>query len=549
MEIQIHCPCGSLLRVAGGGSRIVCPQCKRPHALPQVAARTEKAWLPVCASTGALVLVGVATLWALLSTFGTGAGGNGRGDGSDGTGVGRGTAVDGNGPGAGSGLADRMARRLGATGNDEGESSSSAANATADTGSKTIGKNPQEDSDATTAPAPNESEKPVPTTQKSVSLVSLSEDVVPDPAVEKPKDEETGKVVIAKGGDRLGRLERRGKAAAAGGRGAGGKDGPSKESEEAVELGLAWLAKVQADDGHWGDGAVFGSADSKTHATGVTGLATLAFLAAGYDHGPKSKYKETVAKALSYLKNRLGTDGKFEQQTFYEQGFAAMALCEAYGMSGDKSLKTPATKAIACIVQNMGAGGAGGFDGGYGYSGPGNDGHVTSAQVMALKAAALAEIEIPRKAVVLMKLKTYYDAAMNDDGTSNYGAGERAVRARRGNDAMPVRTALGLFCRMMLNVDRKDAKVAKIAKLLDGKGPDVNSCYHSYYGTYGMSQMGGEYWTNWNKRVRDPVIGLQIKTGNNAGSWQSQVVPTALYLMTLEVYYRYAVPGEPGAKH
>ena len=54
-----------------------------------------------------------------------------------------------------------------------------------------------------------------------------------------------------------------------------------------------------------------------------------------------------------------------------------------------------------------------------------------------------------------------------------------------------------------------------------------------------MFQMQGGYWERWNKRFRDAVVAMQIKDGNDAGSWNHSVLQTSMYLMSLEVYYRF----------
>ena len=72
--------------------------------------------------------------------------------------------------------------------------------------------------------------------------------------------------------------------------------------------------------------------------------------------------------------------------------------------------------------------------------------------------------------------------------------------------------------------------------------------YHMYYGTLSMHQMGGRYFRDWNKVVKEILTGTQERNGCNAGSWQgwntdrifSRLYTTAIGAMTLETYYRYA---------
>ena len=70
-----------------------------------------------------------------------------------------------------------------------------------------------------------------------------------------------------------------------------------------------------------------------------------------------------------------------------------------------------------------------------------------------------------------------------------------------------------------------------------------------------MKTAGGVDWDRWNKIVRDLVIGLQKPkdAGCERGSWDpsdrwgqagGRVYSTALAVLTLEVYYRFAT-GKP----
>src|SRR5690606_16719290 len=129
------------------------------------------------------------------------------------------------------------------------------------------------------------------------------------------------------------------------------------KTEAAIELGLEFLAPLQLPDGHWGL-AEFGelpiAADEipSMKADGAaTGLALLAFLGAGYDHFG-DQYQHVVDRGLHYLIEQQGERGDISpergdassQLRFYSHGIAALALCEAYGMTGDPELKEPAQR-------------------------------------------------------------------------------------------------------------------------------------------------------------------------------------------------------------
>src|SRR5262245_56774120 len=93
-------------------------------------------------------------------------------------------------------------------------------------------------------------------------------------------------------------------------------------AQVAVDLALRWLAAHQAEDGHW-SAAEFGSVcdgkDREGAATdgpgrpqydwGVTGLATLAFLHAGFTHKDVHPYGRVVQRALAWIDLQRDEEG------------------------------------------------------------------------------------------------------------------------------------------------------------------------------------------------------------------------------------------------
>jgi hypothetical protein len=63
-----------------------------------------------------------------------------------------------------------------------------------------------------------------------------------------------------------------------------------------------------------------------------------------------------------------------------------------------------------------------------------------------------------------------------------------------------------------------------------------------------MHQMGGKYFSQWDKALREILPGTQEKAGCERGSWESwgldrdfgRLYTTAMGALTLETYYRYA---------
>ena len=242
------------------------------------------------------------------------------------------------------------------------------------------------------------------------------------------------------------------------------------------------------------------------------------------------KYRAVVRRAMDWLASRQQDDGNLGWTTFYEQGIAAMAICEDVALTPyDNRYRNVAAKAVGHILTKMGKGG------GFGYHGPGTDTSITGWAIMAIKSAYIAKIypQFPRVKSVL----EYLNRSYNPNGSTGYQG-----RARP-NNAM---TAVGMFCRIFLNYKKNHPEIIKPASLIIKHGPNVNDEYYTYYATYCMFQIGGKAWKDWNNGFRDPLIALQEKTGKNRGSWGrgkhgsgGRVYFTAINIMSLEVYQRY----------
>ena len=120
------------------------------------------------------------------------------------------------------------------------------------------------------------------------------------------------------------------------------KPGPAKtlitkETQQTIDAGLAYLAAQQAADGSWGNEPVQGN-------LGVVGLAGRAFLAGGHQPG-KGKYGETLTKAIEFVlsqENKALPGYLYNPQmanhgTMYGHGFALLFLAEAPGRLPTKS--------------------------------------------------------------------------------------------------------------------------------------------------------------------------------------------------------------------
>lgn len=326
--------------------------------------------------------------------------------------------------------------------------------------------------------------------------------------------------------------------------------GGNKFSEEAVALGLKWLARHQHSDGHWSLHEFHLTGDCKGQCTGggaqsntaATALALLPFLGAGQTHRA-GEYQDVVEKGLRWLIKDQQPDGGFSGPDFrmmYGHGQATIALCEAYAMTHDSFLREPAQKAVDFVVaaQNQ--------IGGWRYV-PGQtpgDTSVFGWQMMALRSAKMAYLEVPDRTFELAN--SYLDRAQVDEYGSRY-----TYQPSSSGRAEAAMTAEGLLCRQYSGWQPNEPGIAPGVEYLmreNFPNPERPNIYYWYYGTQVIHHIGGPDWAMWNATVRDAVIDSQHKRGHMAGSWDvvgpqtssgGRLYMTAMSICILEVYYRH----------
>jgi hypothetical protein len=326
------------------------------------------------------------------------------------------------------------------------------------------------------------------------------------------------------------------------------KFGGTKASEEAVERGLDWLAAHQNPNGSWSLHNFHANCKHPrcadpgmvTSDPAGTGVALLPFLGAGNTH-QGGKHQKTVARALSWLLEHQYSDGTWsapgDTRPMYGNGMASIALCEAYGMTGDPRLRTPAQKAIDYIVKAQHP-----ASGGWRYhpNEPG-DTSVLGWQLMALKSGEMAGLTVPPKTF---------------EGVKRWLASVEANRPTGGQfgyqsaSPTPAMTAQGLLCLQYLGARRDEPRLKAGTDYLLQHLPHAGAetSYYWYHATQVMYHMQGKPWKAWNDRLRDLLVSTQEKRGALAGSWTpvdarekpgGRVYATALRVLMLEVYYRH----------
>lgn len=370
-------------------------------------------------------------------------------------------------------------------------------------------------------------------------------------------------------------------------RGGGGTRG-----DKNVLMALRWLRDHQKNDGAW-DPVNFaddgrrngrqgsyankdGSGDKgwAAHEAGLTGLSLLAFLGAGFTH-QEGEFQNTVKKALRYLKAIQDNDGCFgsreDHHFVYDHSICAMAMAEAFGMTGSNMLKGPAQKGVDFIAMAQNHDPDRGWLGWrYGVKPGDSDTSVTGWMALALKSARVANLEIPEHtwegAIRHMEDMTGENMGYHKTGYITKGGPNARLQTQGKFLPNPSMDAINIITRMFVQHDgkiRNDPTVRGQAQQITSPenlptldDPNKLDYYYWYYASLAMFQMGDEYWKKWEKAMGDSLIQSQRSEGDETtatyGSWDShscwgiaggRVYATAINCLTLEVYYRYEKVG------
>jgi hypothetical protein len=210
-----------------------------------------------------------------------------------------------------------------------------------------------------------------------------------------------------------------------------------------VRGALRWLARHQNADGSWsvagfhkncgqhgvqGDCTQNAFEGNEQYDLGVTSLALLAFLGAGYTPASKEPvlnvskdsgeladllgesrrltHGQVVKRACKFLVRSQAPNGRLGPEVdryVYNHMLGTLALCEAFGNTRIWRLKGPAEKALGFIVDSRSPGG--GWR--YGFRSRDTDSSVTGWAVLVLKSAETAGLEFER--VLFDDVRRWFD--------------------------------------------------------------------------------------------------------------------------------------------
>ena len=367
-----------------------------------------------------------------------------------------------------------------------------------------------------------------------------------------------------------------------------GNKGGGRITETSFEGALGWLARHQSPDGSWKaagfadqcHGAKCSGVGYSDYDTGVTGLALLAFLGAGYTHlspegqtadprtpGKMIKFRDVVKKAIRWLVSNQDSDGCVGPKVtkmMYNQAIVSLALAEAYGMTESQILREPAQKAIDYLTQAKNPYKAWRYTSKCGE----NDASVTGWCVMALKSAKASRLSVSDAALHEANdwIKSVTETNYGKVGYTDISEAGVHVQVPDKNEQYANHEALGavgMMSRIFVETDRSDPILPLTASCLVqdlpvwDKAKFTNDYYYWYYATLALFQYdgpdsggSGKYWKPWNEAIKNVLPKNQHTKADGCaeGSWDAddrwgfeggRVYAVAINALTMEVYLRY----------
>lgn len=300
----------------------------------------------------------------------------------------------------------------------------------------------------------------------------------------------------------------------------------------AVDRGLAALARLQQDDGSFGDGA------------GITALAGMAFLSGG--HTPtRGQYAANAAKALrSVLAHQdqsngyLGRDGG----QMYGHGFATLYLAECYGMAPSEPVRRALEAAVDLIHRSQNS------EGGWRYQPLPIDADisVTICQVMALRAAWNVGIGGKESVEASARAIGYVRRCAGGNGTFSYQASDGGGGGMDGPDGIP-RASAGAMSLIGAGItDPADATLGPALRFIRRHvGGHLRANQYFWYGQYYAAQAmfhSPEHadWDTYWAQAAPQIVSRQTRDG----SWPGVEGPgpaygTAIALIILQIPNQY----------
>ena len=302
-------------------------------------------------------------------------------------------------------------------------------------------------------------------------------------------------------------------------------------TEQIINGALRWLASKQNANGSWS--ASEGRRSEQPVA--MTGYVLLAFMATG-NLPEEGEYARQVKAGLDFLLDGIGVDGQYRGvdggKYMYNHGIATIALGELYGQSRNPAIREKLQRAIRLIVTTQS--GNGQNKGGWRYQPrPGDaDISVTVLQVVALRAAKNAGLDVPQQTI---------DDAVDYVKRCAVRGGGFAYQAGQGGPGY-ARTAAAIYSLQVCGHYDDPLVLAGSQFLFDHKSERQHWTYGSNYAGPAQYMIGGDVWRRWYEFMKADLLPTTRRVGEMC-FWDDRevgsVYATACYTTILAMPWHY----------
>jgi len=309
-----------------------------------------------------------------------------------------------------------------------------------------------------------------------------------------------------------------------------------EKTEAVIKGALKWLVSKQSPNGAWA-----ASDMEQQHPIAITGYALMAFQAAGQLPG-EGEYGKNVSLGMQYLIDSIAPDGlmgnKQNGSYMYGHGVATIALAELYGQTKSPTARAKLDKIVKVIVSSQNN------EGGWRYRPIAYqaDVSVTVLQVVALRAAKNAGLDVPQKTIeqaVAYVKKCYHEGS----GGFCYQPGQTPGFARTAAAIYSLQVC-GLYDDPMV----KTGSEYLIRNYKDSRAEWFT--YGHFYAAPAQYMRGGETWQKWYAQLNETLVKRATIRGDTA-FWDSAetqldggrnvglIYCTSVYTMILAMPYHY----------
>ena len=341
------------------------------------------------------------------------------------------------------------------------------------------------------------------------------------------------------------------------GLGADGEAPPiSPAVKQSVDKAVAWLLAQQRAQGCYLDE---NRADAvPQHSGAITSLVIMALSSVGHMPTDPTPEGRSVNRALRFMVDQVvptdtGYLGQSDRSRMYGHGIMSLMYAEMVGQTQDdemdKKIRSRLQRAVEVIMRSQDVVKSEANRGGWRYEPGSSDSDISVSvwQVMALRAAKNAGLEVPKESIdkAVAYIKRSYRSDRNPDGSPKNMEAAFSYEPYGGRQTFST-TAAGILSLQVCS-EYEAPEVIGGANFLVKNPPSPNEAWF-FYGTYyyaqGMYQRGGEQAAVARQKTEQMLLELQLPNG----SWQPRngnersagpVYATALALLSLSVHHHF----------